>query len=100
MEGFLIRRIYPPRGALALRKILSQSAIGQRDRVFHTVWDGIDAGDLRFRPQVVGVVKVVKDFSCGDGKLYSQRCAGSMYDPQLISDRPVGLGFPRRAGRF
>ena len=23
-----------------------------------------------------------------------------MYDPQPISDRPVGLGFPHRAGRF
>ena len=27
-------------------------------------------------------------------------CAGPMYDPRPISDRPVGLGFPHRAGRF
>ena len=25
---------------------------------------------------------------------------GSMYDPQPISDWPVGLGFPPRTGRF
>ena len=27
-------------------------------------------------------------------------CAGSMYDPQPISDRPAILGFPHHAGRF
>ena len=36
----------------------------------------------------------------GDGNLSSPGCAGSMSDPQPISDRPVGLGFPHRAGRF
>ena len=54
--------IYRPRGALALRTIPSQSAIGQWDWGFHAVRDCFDPGDLRFRPQVVGVVKVLKDF--------------------------------------
>ena len=29
---------------------------------FYTVRGGIDPGDHRFRPQVVGIVKVLKDF--------------------------------------
>ena len=41
---------YPPRGALALCTIPSQSAIGQWGWGFHTVRDGFDPGDLRFRP--------------------------------------------------
>ena len=61
---------------------------------------GIDPGDLCFRPQVFGVVDVLKDFLCGDGNLSSPGCAGSMYDPQPISDPPVVLGFPHRVGRF
>ena len=47
---------YPPRGALALCTIPSQSAIGKRERGFHTVRSGFVPGDHRFRPQVVGVV--------------------------------------------
>ena len=31
---------------------------------------------------------------------YPPRGALALYDPQPISDRPVGLGFPHRAGRF
>ena len=31
---------------------------------------------------------------------YAPRGALALYDPQPISDRPVGLGFPHRAGRF
>ena len=48
--------------ALALYTIPSQSTIGQWDWGFHAVRDCFDPGDLRFRPQVVGVVKVLKDF--------------------------------------
>ena len=53
---------YPPRDAMALCTIPSQSAIGQWDWNFHTVRGGFDTEDHRFRPQVVGVVKVCKDF--------------------------------------
>ena len=53
---------YSPRGALALCTIPSQSTIGQWDWGLHTVRGGFDPGDHCFRPQVVGVVKVLKDF--------------------------------------
>ena len=44
--------------------------------------------------------KCMEVFLIWGWKLSSPGCAGSMYDPQHISDRPVGLGFPHRAGRF
>ena len=39
-----------------------QSAITQWGWGFHTLRGGIDPGDLRFRPRVVGVVEIWKDF--------------------------------------
>ena len=89
----------------------SQSATSQLDWGFHTLRDGIDPGDLRFRPRVFGVVDIWKYFCPGDGNLSSpgaagpRRCpagklstrAGS--EPQPISNQPVGLGFPHPAGR-
>ena len=64
MEGFLTRGDgkLTSRGALALCKIPSKSAIGQWDWGFHTVRGGFDPGDYRVRPQVVGVVTVPRDF--------------------------------------
>ena len=53
---------YPPRGALVLCTIPSQSAIVQRGWGFHTVRGDFRPGDHRFRAQVVGVVKVWKGF--------------------------------------
>ena len=41
---------YRPRVALALFSSPSQSAIGQLDWSFHTMRDGFDTGDHRFRP--------------------------------------------------
>ena len=35
----------------------SQSATSQWGWGFHTVWSGIDPGDLHFRPRVVGFVR-------------------------------------------
>ena len=40
----------------------SQYAITQLGWGFHTLRGGIDPGDLRFRPRVVGVVEIWKDF--------------------------------------
>ena len=40
----------------------SQSATSQWGCGFYTVRGGIDQGDLRFRPWVVGVVEIWKDF--------------------------------------
>ena len=51
-----------PRVALALFLSPSQSAIGRQGWGFHTVRGGFDPGDHRFRPQVVGVVDVWRDF--------------------------------------
>ena len=53
---------YPPRGALALKANPSESAIGWWICGFPHLAGGVDPGDLRFRPQVVGVVEVWKDF--------------------------------------
>ena len=64
---------YPPQSALALCTIPSQSAIGQWDWGFHTVRDCFDLGDLRFRPQVVGVVQVLKNLLTGDMETYPAR---------------------------
>ena len=63
MDGFLNRGwelILP--GVRWFSTIPSQSAIGQWDCGFHTVRGGFDPGDHRLRPQVVEVVKVLKDF--------------------------------------
>ena len=62
MDRFLTRgwEIMLP-GVRWLSTIRSQSAIGQWDWGFHTVRDCSDPGDLRFRPQVVGVVQVMKN---------------------------------------
>ena len=63
MEGFLTRGWeLILLGVRWLSTIPSQSAIGQWDWGFHTVRGGVDPGDHCFRPQVVGVVKVWKDF--------------------------------------
>ena len=51
-----------PQVSLALFLSPSQSAIGGRDWGFHTVRSGIDLGYLHFRPRVVEVVNVWKDF--------------------------------------
>ena len=48
------------RVALDLFLSPSQSAIGWLAGSFYTVRGGFDPGDLRFRPQVVGVVNVLK----------------------------------------
>ena len=77
MEGFLIRGwellFSPgaagprrwPEGQLSPRAGFmspSRSAITQWGWGFHTLRGGIDPGNLRFRPRVVRVVDVWKDF--------------------------------------
>ena len=63
MEGFLIRgwELVLP-GVRWLSAIPSQSEIGQWDLGFHTEQSGFDPGDHRFRPQVVGVENILKNF--------------------------------------
>ena len=52
------RELSPRAGSMTL----SQLATSQWRWGFHTLRGGIDAGDLRFSPQVVGVVEIWKDF--------------------------------------
>ena len=63
MEGFLIREwdpVVPGCRWLYIRSPANQR--WARDWGFHTVRGGFDPGDHRFRPEVVRVVKVLKDF--------------------------------------
>ena len=64
MEGFLIRGWDPvvPGWRWLFFSSPSQSAIGRWGRGFHTVRGGFDPGGHRFRPWVVGVVDVWRDF--------------------------------------
>ena len=91
----------------------SQSATSRWGWGFRIVQSGLDPGDLRFRPRVVGVVHVLKDFFSGDRKLSfpgaagPRRCpegqlsprAGSM-SSQPISNQPVMLGFLHPTGQL
>jgi len=63
----------------------SQSATSQWGWSFHTVRGGIDPGDLRFRPRVVGVVEIWKNCWSGDGKLYSPGAAGPRWPEGRLS---------------
>ena len=102
MEVFLVRGWEPvlPGVRWFLCTFPNQSAIGQWGWGFHTVRGGFDPGDHRFRPQVVGGVDVWRALRPGGGTLSSPGCAGYILEPQPISDRPAGLGFQHRAGRF
>ena len=67
---------------------LSQSATSQLGWGFHTLRGGIDPGDLRFRPRVVGVVEIWNGFEPGMGN----------YPPRVRRDLGVGpRGNYRRA---
>ena len=94
------RQLSPRAGSMSS----SQSATSQWGLGFHTVRIGIDAGDLRFRPRVVVVVEIWKNFlsedetlsfpgvagprSCPEGKL-SPRAGSTSLKP--ISSQPVGF---------
>ena len=68
MEGFLTRGweiILPECGgtaALARGATLATRWLHERQPGFHTLRGGIDPGDLRFRPRLVGVVEIWTDF--------------------------------------
>ena len=61
---------------------LSQSATGQLGWGFHTFRGDIDPEDLCFRPRVVGVVDIWKDFKSGDETLSSPGAAGPRRCPE------------------
>ena len=85
-------RSYRRRVALALCSIPSQTTIGPRDWGFLTVRGWSDTGDHRFVPGLSELWMYARISDPGIGS----------YRPRVtpISDRPLGLGFPHRAGRF
>ena len=91
---------YPLRVALAFYSIPSQSAIGQWRWGFHIVRSRVNPGDHLICLRVVGVADIWSDFLSGDGIISSPAGTGLFLDPQPVSDRPVGLRFPHRVGRF
>ena len=87
----------------------SQSAITQWGWGFHTLRGGIDPGDLRFRWSC----RFIEDFltrgwelilpGCGRTSTLSRGetlAARWIHEPQVISNHPVGSGFPHPAGRY
>ena len=65
---------------------------------FHTLRGGIDPEDLRFRPRVVGVVEILKNFSSGDGKLSSPGVAGPLrWNEGLLSPRAGSMSLRQSA---
>ena len=64
MKIFMIQGWEPilPGGALALFSSPSQSTVGWWGWGFHMVRGGVDQGYHRFRPRVVGIVNVWRDF--------------------------------------
>ena len=56
-------------------------------------------GVSSFSSTVCWSCRCMEGFLMRGWELILPGCPGSMYDPQPISDRPLGLGFPHRAGR-
>ena len=86
---------YHPRDALAVGAIPSQSPIGQWYWSFHTVLGVFDPGNHRFRLQLVGIVKCLKDVLSGDGNVSSPGCG--IYIRSPASQRPAsgtGVSIP------
>ena len=89
----------------------SQTAITQWGWRFHTLWGGIDAGDL---PLSLGCwsCRGMEGFLTRGWEFILSGCGGTaalargatlaarwLHEPQSISNHPVGLGFPHPAGR-
>ena len=103
------RHLSPRAGSMNPR----QSAITPWGWSFYTTWGGIDPGDLRFRPQFVGIVRDIEVFMFRGWNIMFLGCGGTstlaqgaalvtrwLHEPQTINNQPVGLGFPRRARRY
>ena len=65
---------------------------------FHAVRGGIVRGDNRFRPRIIRVVDIRKAFCSEDGIVYFP--GAGLHEPQPISNKTAGLGFPHRARRY
>ena len=126
MEGFLIREWdlnLPVRGATstlaqgatrAARWLHEPKPISNQPVRWgvHTLWGGIDAGDL---PLSLGCwsCRGMEGFLTRGWEFILSGCGGTaalargatlaarwLHEPQSISNHPVGLGFPHPAGRY
>ena len=90
--------LYPPRTALWSS---NRSAISQWDWGFLTVQGGVDPRKLGLLPRLMEVLEVWNDLWTGDGTLYPPEVELAQHANHGQSEnRPVGLGFPHRAGRY
>ena len=90
--------LYPPRTALWSS---NQSAISQRDWGFLTVQGGVDPRKLGLLPRWMQVLEMWNDLWTGDGTLYPPEVELAQHANHGQSEnRPVGLGFPHRAGWY
>ena len=90
--------LYPPRTALWSS---NQSAISQREWGFLTVQGGVDPRKLGLIPWLMEVLKMWNDLWTGDGTLYPPEVELAQHANHGQSEnRPVGLRFPHRAGRY
>lgn len=85
---------------LALYANIRQLTIGQWGCGVHTARGGIDPVDFCFRPRLVRVKDVQKDLSTRGWIPSSPGGAGSFCKLPPISNHPVELGYPYRAGRY
>ena len=93
--------LYLPRAALWSS---NQSAMSQRDWDFLTVRGGIDPRKLGFLPRLMEVIEMWNDLWTGHGTLYPpenlMELAQHTNHHGRSENRPVGLGFPHRTGRY
>ena len=88
--------LYPPRTALWSS---NHSAISPRDWGFLTVQGGFDPRKLGLFSRLMEVLEVWNDLWTGDGTLYPPEVELAQHTNHGQSEnRPVGLGFPHRAG--
>ena len=90
--------LHPPRTALWSS---NQSAISQRDWGFLTAQGGVDPRKLGLLLRLMEVIGMWNDLWTGDGTLYPPEVELAQHTNHDQSEnRPVGLAFPHRAGRY
>ena len=89
---------YHPRVALLLFSSPSQSVNARWGWISTPYGSGLDPWELGFRARDVAVVHVWSNFSPRAGALPSPGGAAFIFEPQPISDRPLGLDFLRCTG--
>ena len=88
----------PPTGGVRRLHQLQQKMVSPQLGFPHRA-GGIVRGDNSFRLPSIGVVDTRKGFCSEDGIIRILPGCRWLHEPQPISNQPVGLGFPHRAGR-